>query len=164
MQTSIHPRCVLGRSCDRDKFMNYARVTGCLVTAALLLFISGCGPHYGGRQEVKGTIKLKGQPLDQGTITFIPISGDGATKEGAPIANGEYRIERAFGLMPGKYRVSITSGDGRTRADAPVDQPPGPTGANIISKDRIPPEYNTNSKQDVEVTDKKSNVFNYDIP
>jgi hypothetical protein len=129
-----------------------------------LVALHGCSPNYGGRQEVKGTIKLKGQPLDQGQITFMPISGDGTTKEGALIANGQYLIDRAHGLMPGKYRVSITSGDGRTPADAPPDQGPGPTGANIISKDRIPPEYGSNSKQDVEVSDKKPNVFSYDIP
>ena len=83
---------------------------------------------------------------------------------GAPIANGEYKIERMHGLMPGKYRVIITSGDGRTKADAAPDEPPGPTGANIISKDRIPPDYNVNSKQEVDVTEKGPNVFNYDIP
>lgn len=132
------------------------------VLLGLLAIMIGCGPNYGGRQEIKGTIKLKGQPLDQGQISFTPISGDGATKEGALIANGEYHIDRAHGLMPGKYRVLITSGDGKTPAN--TNEPPGPTGANIISKDRIPPDYNTNSKQEVEVTDKKPNVFNYDIP
>src|SRR4051812_47091603 len=100
----------------------------------------GCGPAAGGRQPISGTIKLKGQALDQGQIMFLPLSGEGTTQEGAPIANGQYKIDRQHGLMPGKYRVSITAGDGRTRADAP-DQAPGPTGANIISKDRIAPEY-----------------------
>ncbi len=141
--------------------MNHRRAVWLIV---VVVCFGGCGPNYGGRQEVKGTIKLKGQLLDQGQITFIPISGDGTTKEGALITNGEYLIDRAHGLMPGKYRVSITSGDGRTRADAPPDQGPGPTGANIISKDRIPPDYGVNSKQDVEVTDKKPNVFSFDIP
>jgi hypothetical protein len=142
----------------------------CFRTALLLAFVvdlvvlGGCGPSSGGRREVSGTIKLKGQPLDQGLITFMPLSGDKTTQEGAPIANGLYKIDRQHGLMPGTYRVSITAGDGRTRADAPPDQAPGPTGANIISKDRIPPEYNTNSTQDVEVSDKKPNIFNFDIP
>src|SRR5262249_7579850 len=138
----------LGMNCQR-----FVLWIGVVISALAL----GCGPSHGGRVEGKGMIKLKGQPLDQGLIKFLPISGDGATQEGAPIANGQYKIDRAHGLMPGKYRVSITSGDGRTRADAPADQPPGPTGANIISKDRIPAEYNTASKQDVEVTDKKPN-------
>jgi hypothetical protein len=143
--------------------MNHARFVPCLLAALWASFISGCTNDYGGRQEIKGTIKLKGQPLDQGQISFLPISGDGVTKEGAGITNGQYKIDRAHGLMPGTYRVTITSGDGRTRAEAP-DEPPGPTGANIISKDRIPPEYNTNSKQEVEVTEKGKNVFNFDIP
>ena len=140
------------------------RIGVCAAALAIFTSIFGCGPKYGGRQEVKGTVKLKGQPLDQGQIRFEPISGDRSTMEGAPIANGEYKIDRAHGLMPGKYKVILTSGDGRTRADAPPDEPPGPTGANIISKDRIPPDYNVNSKQEVEVTDKRANVFNYEIP
>jgi len=144
--------------------MPRVRFVALLFLAGVFASPPGCGPNYGGRKEVSGTIKLKAQPLDQGQIRFMPISGDGATMEGAPIANGGYKIDRAHGLLPGKYRVIITSGDGRTRADAAPDEPPGPTGANIISKDRIPPDYNTNSKQEVEVTDKGPNVFNYDIP
>jgi len=144
--------------------MYVVRSTLCSLLAGALVCAVGCGPNYGGRKEIKGTIKLKGTLLDQGQIMFMPISGDNATKEGAGIANGEYKIDRAHGLMPGKYRVSITAGDGRTRADAPPDQPPGPTGANIISKDRIPPEYNTNSKQEIDVTEKGPNVFDFDIP
>jgi hypothetical protein len=131
-----------------------------LLTSALWV---GCGQDYGGRQEVKGTIKLKGEPLDQGLITFIPISDDRSTQSGTQIANGSYHIDRAHGLVPAKYKVIITSGDGRTPANAP-DQAPGPTGANIISKDRIPPDYNTHSKQEIEVTEKGPNVFDYDIP
>jgi len=144
--------------------MSRASSMVCLGLLGMIASLPGCGPGYGGRQEIKGTIKLKGQPLDQGQIVFMPITGDGATKEGSGIVDGQYKIDRMHGLMPGKYRVSITSGDGKTRADAPPDQAPGPTGANIISKDRIPPDYNTNSKQEVDVTEKGPNVFDFDIP
>jgi hypothetical protein len=133
-----------------------------LVLLASLLSV-GCSKSHGGRQEVKGTIKLKGQPLDQGQITFMPMSDDRSTQAGAPIKDGSYFIDREHGLMPGKYKVILTSGDGRTPALQP-DQAPGPTGANIISKDRIPADYNTHSKQEVEVTEKGPNVFDYDIP
>lgn len=138
-----------------------------IVRVSLVVLLSGltlvgCGNRYGGRQEIRGTVKLKGQPLDEGVIDFTPISGDRATKEGALIKNGAYHIDRAHGLLPGKYRVTITSGDGRTPAN--TDEPPGPSGANIISKDRIPPEYNINSKVEVEVTEKGPNTFDFDIP
>ena len=134
------------------------------VVLGLAMLAAGCGQSYGGRKEIKGTVKLKGQPVDDGTIDFFPASGNQATKSGAQILKGSYKIPAEFGLLPGKYRVSITAGDGRTRPDAPADQPPGPTGANIVSKDRVPKEYNIESKIDVDVTEKGPNVFDYDIP
>jgi hypothetical protein len=139
---------------------NNAGLSLCLAALGAL-FITGCTNDYGGRHEVKGTVKLKGTPLDQGVIDFTPLESQ-ATKTGAVISNGSYHIPRPSGLMKGKYRVIITSGDGRTKENS--DEPPGPTGANIISKERIPPEYNVNTKQEVEVTDKNPNVFDYDIP
>jgi hypothetical protein len=142
--------------------MNYIRPFA-LVFVLSVSFASGCFNNYGGKQEVKGTVKLKGQPLDTGTIEFVPLEGDRATQGGAVIASGSYSIPRPLGLVPGKYRVILTSGDGRTPASDP-DSAPGPTGANIVSKDRIPPEYNVNSKQEVEVSASKANVFDYDIP
>jgi hypothetical protein len=132
-----------------------------LIFIAALALFAGCWQSYRGRQEIKGTVKLKGQALDQGVIDFTPIENQ-PTKGGAVINNGTYIIPRAQGLMKGKYRVIITAGDGRTRENS--NEPPGPSGANIISKERIPAEYNTNTKQEVEVKDKGPNIFNYDIP
>jgi hypothetical protein len=134
---------------------------GAWLIVALVVAWMGCGANYGGRQEVKGTIKLKGQPLDQGVIDFTPLESQ-PTKGGAVISNGSYLIPRQSGLMKGKYRVMITSGDGRTPENS--NEPPGPTGANIISKERIPPEYSSNSKQEVEVQEKSANIFDFDIP
>jgi hypothetical protein len=143
--------------------MSMTRITVHFSRWAILLAVlaGGCTNDYGGRQEVKGTIKLNGVALDQGVIDFTPLEGQ-PTKQGALIANGAYHIPRSSGLMKGKYRVIITSGDGRTKEGS--DEPPGPTGANIISKERIPPEYNSKTKQEIDVSDSKANVFNYDIP
>ena len=131
---------------------------------SVMVLVSGCN-QYGGRQEISGTVKLKGEPLDQGIITFSPIGpadeAEAVTKSGAAIASGAYRINQEDGLVPGKYLVTITSGDGKTPANP--DEPPGPTG-NIVSKERIPAEYNVSSRQEVEVSADKPNVFNYDIP
>jgi hypothetical protein len=130
--------------------------------ACLVLCFAGCGPNYGGRVEVKGKVILKGTPVKDGIIKFTPVTPGGAQSEsGAQIVNGEYDLPGEKGLFPGQYKVMITAGDGRTPAN--TDQPPGPSGANIISKDMIPPEYNTKSKEVVTVTDKSPNVFDYDI-
>ena len=146
-------------------FTCLGRAVACLLACSLLL-ASGCGESFGSRQEVSGTVKLKGELLDEGVIEFRPLSeGSGeVTKGGALILNGKYKIARGDGLVPGKYRVSVTSGDGRTPVGAPEGFIPGPTGANIVSKDRIPPEFGVDSKLEVEVKSGQPNVFNYDIP
>ncbi len=129
------------------------------IVCLLMGSITGCGAGNNGRLPVSGVITLKGEPLDDGTIEFSSSS----VKSGASIIRGKYSMPADQGLSPGKYKVMITAGDGKTPADSP-DGMPGPTGANIISKDRIPAEYNTNSTQEVTVTDKGPNKFDFTIP
>jgi hypothetical protein len=142
--------------CCRFGLWASASLAACAFVAAL-----GCTPDYGGRKPVSGTVKLKGELIKDAVIEFFPIS-DVGSKSGAQIVDGKYAIPAEFGLMPGKYKVILTAGDGRTIADS--DLPPGPSGANIISKELFPPEYNKFTKQQVEVTEKGPNVFDYDVP
>ncbi|MEQ1830456.1 MAG: hypothetical protein ABL921_31145 [Pirellula sp.] len=128
------------------------------ILLSTLFTFSGCGPNDG-RLPISGNVTLKGQPLDEGVIEFASTS----SKSGTLIKNGAYDIPRDQGLVPGTYKVIITSGDGRTPADSP-DGLPGPTGANIVSKDRIPAEYNTKSNQEVNVSSTAKNKFDFAIP
>ncbi len=129
------------------------------IVCLLLGSITGCGAGNNGRLPVSGVITLKGEALDDGTIEFSSPS----VKSGASIIKGKYSMPADQGLSPGKYKVIITAGDGRTPADS-ADGMPGPTGANIVSKDRIPAEYNTNSTQEITVTDAGPNKFDFTIP
>lgn len=129
------------------------------IVCLLLGSITGCGAGNNGRLPVSGVITLKGEALDDGTIEFSSSS----VKSGASIIKGKYSMPADQGLSPGKYKVIITAGDGRTPADS-ADGMPGPTGANIVSKDRIPAEYNTNSTQEITVTDAGPNKFDFTIP
>jgi hypothetical protein len=136
-----------------------------MVLFAMLSSLPGCGEDFGDRQEVSGTVQMKAQPRNDASREFRPrgVGAEGATKSGSLITKGQYKIPRSDGLLPGKYRVSITAGDGRTPVDSP-DGLPGPTGANIVSKELVPSEYNVESKQEVEVKSGQPNVFNYEIP
>lgn len=141
-----------------------SRATAVLVVCACLLN-AGCWSSSN-RQKVTGVVTLKGQHLDEGTIEFRPLSEEPSaenptTTAGAVISNGSYEIPAEYGLVPGKYKVLITSGDGVTPDDP--NQPPGPSG-NFVSKDRIPPEYNRQSKLEVEVASGAENNFDFDIP
>ena len=142
--------------------LDWVRVAA-LAAAAIGLSLGGCGPDTGGRVAVKGKVVLKGTPLKEGIIKFVPKTPGGPESEGGTqILNGEYALTGTDGLIPGTYKVLLTAGDGKTKAD--TDEPPGPTGANIISKDLFPPEYNRNTKQEVTVSKSGPNVFDYNVP
>ena len=135
-----------------------------LVSVLSVALSLGCGGADDGRRAVSGTITLKGEALDEGLIEFLPLA-DGAaagpaTQSGAVITSGAYKIPRDSGLVAGTYKILITSGDGKTPADGGL---PGPTG-NIVSLDRIPPEFNVDSQQQVKVTLDGPNVFDFHIP
>jgi hypothetical protein len=122
--------------------------------------LSGCGASDP-RQQVSGKVTLKGQPLDEGIIEFQPLSETGSTKQGSLVKTGDYLIPKDAGLLPGKYKVMITAGD--SQAPQSEDEIPGPTG-NYVMKDRIPPEFNSKSKLEVEVAQSGKNVFDFTIP
>ena len=95
---------------------------------------------------------------------FVRASGRESTATGASIENGTYTIERKDGLVPGRYIVRITAGDGVTPANEEFEggAPGGST--NILSRDLIPPEWNVNSKQEITIKADTENVFDFVIP
>jgi hypothetical protein len=134
--------------------------------AVFLLLAGGCGDSTGGRQEISGTVTLKGQPLDEGFIQFLPLDNASpdqlATRSGAMIQNGKYLIPKEKGLVPGKYRVVISSGEKKGPISDAEAGGPGPK--SIFSKERIPADYNLKTKQVVEVKEGGPNQFDYAIP
>jgi hypothetical protein len=131
------------------------------LSGLLTPFLVGCGDSYGGRCAVSGTITLKGKNLDEGAIVFIPVDPALPTQASAGITKGAYQIPRPQGLVPGKYRVSISSPDGKTPEAS--DGPPGPSG-NFASKDRIPAKFNIESTLEFEVKKDGPNKFDFAIP
>ena len=115
-----------------------------------LLLVGGCAakdPH--GRLPISGNVTLAGAPLDQGMIQFLsPDANQKAPLTGAMIRVGKYEVPREQGLAPGSYRVVISAPEAKT--------PTNPTGppdmkAAPIARERIPPAYNRDTKQTIEV-------------
>ena len=127
-----------------------------------LACLSGCN-DASKRHGVSGTITLKGVPVSDGVVTFVPVTPDSPTQGSAVVTGGKFQIAPEQGLLPGRYRVSISAPDGKTPAADP-NAPPGPSG-NFTSKDRIPAEFNVRSTLEVEVKpDTKANSFEFAIP
>lgn len=109
------------------------------------------------RQAVSGQILLKGTPLETGSIEFHPLKGSG-TMSGAVIEAGQYSIDKDRGLPPGDYVVRIYSAD----EEADAQEMPGES--NKLAVEKIPSEFNTDSKEMIIVKAGDPNRFDFQIP
>ena len=78
-----------------------------------LLIIVGCSDRFGGRKEISGQVTLKQEPLREGTIFFVPLSGQGS-QANLFIVDGKFKADRKEGLLPGKYLIRISAADKKT--------------------------------------------------
>src|SRR5262245_8382688 len=80
---------------------------GCCLPAVLIVFAAlaaGCSSST--TAAVQGKVSYGGEPIDVGTITFIPKS-EGGIKTGGLIDNGAYSVEAKVGPAPGTHLVEI---------------------------------------------------------
>jgi len=132
------------------------------VAASVVVAAAGCGDNLGGRVPVSGKVTVKGQPLAEGVIYFVPLASQGS-QANKPLANGEFRFEGAEGLQPGRYQVRLSSAaKGTTVNDEEAGGPGG--SANVTFAELIPPDWSDKSKQEVTVTADGKNEFAFDIP
>ena len=132
-----------------------------LVGLFILAHFSGCGGDPLGRQPISGSVNLDGAPLEKGTINFHPADSSVATATGGPIAGGKFAFDRQKGLAAGKYRVTVHAPKPGTGGQVVEGAMPGDPIAPPV--ELIPPDWNTNSTQTVEVQSSGNNEFNFDI-
>jgi hypothetical protein len=137
-----------------------ARLVSLLVMVIWLTgAIAGCQPRTN-RLPVSGAITLNGQPLDGATIRFTSIDGV-KSANGALVREGRFQIPKEKGLLPGTYHIEISAPDN----NAPpilVGAGPGQPGIRT-APERVPAEFNINSKQTIEVKTGGDNNFTFDI-
>jgi hypothetical protein len=135
------------------------------ISALLALAIVGCGSSGDNlpRQSVSGTITLDGKSLERGMISFQPVS-ELPTAIAVPISGGEYYIEKGQGLVPGSYKVKISS------TPPPVPEPltaegtpPPPGKPTPPPKDLMPERYNSSTILIREVKGGVSNTFDFPL-
>ncbi|GAG11349.1 unnamed protein product [marine sediment metagenome] len=102
------------------------------------LLAAGCG-SADGLARVKGTVTLKGQPLEGAVVDFRPLAPGGSPSSGITDAEGRYLLMYNFstaGAMQGEHVVSIRTA--RTIFD---DQ-----GIEHESEECVPANYNTHTQ------------------
>jgi hypothetical protein len=128
---------------------------GCLVAG--LLVLTGCS---GQRADVSGSVQLDGQPVDEGSIQFIPVEGTAGPSAGGIIKDGRYHVTRDKGVTVGKNRVELRA---FRKSGRKVQDPTGLPG--VKTEERVqafPPEYNDRSTVVKEVR-AGSNTIDFDV-
>lgn len=134
-------------------------------SVALLMLIAfalaGCSRQdYPGakRFPLSGRVTYEGQPIDLGSISFLPLAGGEQRVSGGYIENGVYSVPEAQGANAGKYRVEIRwqKGTGKQARD--------PHSNEILEarSEGLPARFNTGSELTVEVPSQQ-NKFDFDL-
>jgi len=92
----------------------------------LVGLLLGCGAAGPKTAIVKGKVTFKGKPVPNGTVTFIPASGQHATGEIRP--DGTYTLTSfrpGDGAIPGTYKVIVVAMQDMT-GRLPEDRTPLP--------------------------------------
>jgi hypothetical protein len=72
--------------------------------------MAACGrSEYSGDQRfpISGQVSYDGEPVDFGSISFIPVDGDKQRVSGGYISAGKYEVPEAQGPNAGKYKIEI---------------------------------------------------------
>jgi hypothetical protein len=106
------------------------------------------------RQPVAGRVFLDGKPLSHGTIMFYPE--ELSTKEhervssGDSIVNGWFSIPREKGLVPGLYKIAVTS-EKLAKHPSRTDREDSPGEVHAPAEEAIPKRFNASSVLDIEI-------------
>ncbi len=142
--------------------MSHGRSSVVVAVACMLAGLVGCGSDDGlGRRAISGTVNLDGKPLADGSITFEPVEKS-TTSSGDMIVGGKYSISKDQGLPPGKYRVVVNAIKPGTGMTLPEGKFPGEE-VGTPQQELIPANWNTNSKNFIEVTESGATEFQHDI-
>jgi hypothetical protein len=124
----------------------------CSVAAVLVLVVAFAGCGRGPRLvEVKGTITLDGKPLEGAAVQFV-YTDYPQTAKGLTDASGNFSMVyyNRSGAPLGPCKIVIRK------------QGPAPDGSGALME-LIPPKYNANSQELVEITKSGPNEFKFDI-
>jgi hypothetical protein len=123
---------------------------GRLALALLLLCPLSFGCGGGNRSAVEGSVNFDGQPLESGTIAFVPIEGTQGPSSGGSISGGRYTVAADKGPFAGVYRVEIHA---QRKSGRMITVHAGLKGLveTEETEEMIPPAYNKESTLRVEV-------------
>ncbi len=121
-----------------------------LILVPLVLPLGGCGREYDGpkRYPLSGKVSYDGEPVDVGTISFLPAGGADLHISGGEIVNGAYSVPEERGANAGNYRVEIrwSKKTGQKYFDADLQL------ENDARQEGLPPRFHEKSELTADVS------------
>jgi hypothetical protein len=141
-----------------NRFDATVRVAISSVVAGCLCLAIGCGRND---VTVRGTVKLDGAPVEQGSISFFPTPGTTGPVAGGQISGGAYTITGSKVPAIGSHRIEIRSSR-KTGKMVPAGSPAPPGSMVEEIAEAIPARYNSSSTLEREMMSGK-NSLNFDL-
>ena len=133
-----------------------------LIVIVAVVVLSGCGGGSGrDRVVLSGTVSYQGEPVETGSIRFVPISGTKGPASGAVIQDGTYETKARGGVPVGSHRVEIKA----TRLTG-EPKPPELQGLDLMPEPMeqyVPDKYNAKSELTVTVEPDGDPTHNFDL-
>ena len=133
------------------------------VMSLVIAVLVGCGGSGSGpqREPVHGRVTLDGQDVAQGSIQFTPCGQTKGMVTGGIVKDGKYELSADAGAVVGTNLVEIRSvkKTGR-KVPAPMGNPGEMTEESV---EGIPPQYNIQSKLQVEIKSGEDNEHNFEL-
>jgi len=118
----------------------------------VLLTALGCGKAGPKIYQVNGTVRWKGQSVEQGDVVLVPLDRH-ARAEGCKLVDGKFSVR----CEAGKKKIEIYA-----RRLVPGKQDPVMGGP--LYEPLIPPEFNAQTKLEAEVQPHDENVMDFVLP
>jgi hypothetical protein len=136
------------------------RILWRLSVVYLCAAFAGCSkPEYSGAQRfpLSGKVTYEGQPIDVGSISFLP-QGDDQRVSGGYIMDGKYSVPEAQGANAGKHRIEIRW----QKLTGKKTRDPHSEDVTEQRAEGLPAKYHKDSELTVEVSEKQT-MFDFDL-
>ncbi len=120
----------------------------------MIALLAGCSSGDPNFSEVSGTVIVDGQPIKEGNITFVSVSGN-APSAGGVITDGKYAAKVHIGSTKVEIRASKVVGQKKV-----YDTPDSPM--RDIMEEMLPAKYNEQTELTLEV-EPGSTVKDFDL-
>lgn len=141
------------------RWRQVSRVFSTSIVALAIFGTTGCGESGPSRASVQGMVTWEGKPVENGTISFIPL-GEGVAAS-AKIVGGRYVIPESEGPPVGPNQVQIF---GMRNLGLREAGPPHPPGTMLEATEQIiPTEYNNSTRLSVDIQE-GDNTCDFALP